>query len=132
MKGKIGLLMMVFIVISYFLYQYGNNKSSAKQENKSITITGIITGNSDDVPVSRATIELQDSRERTMTNENGEFKISAKKGQKLFISHPYYKKKVVEVTGVKLDIKLFEKGEASNDNLKDKVKEDFPNVIIEN
>jgi len=130
MKGKMMLLMLVFIVISFFLYQYNGDKRKGSKNDKTITVSGVITGMSDDVPVARATISLQDSDLKVQTNDNGEFHIPARNGQKLFISHPYYKKKVVEVTGVQLDIKLIEKNAETNE-LKEQIQKDFPEAKIE-
>ncbi|NDW17800.1 hypothetical protein D0T53_02575 [Dysgonomonas sp. 216] len=113
MKGKLALLMGVFIVISFFLYQYKGDKRLGSKNDKTLNVTGIVVDESNDMPVSRATIEIQDEKVKVLTNEYGEFKIPARRGQKLYVSHPYYKRRVVEVTGIQLDIKLIEKKESN-------------------
>lgn len=127
MKGKMFIILAVMLVISYFLYQHGN-KASQQPDDPSRYITGAVT-DSQGSPISKATVYLLGADTKVGTDGNGEYKIKAVVGDELIITHPMYKKRAIEIKSKSENVTLLLLNE--KDELKDKIKEDFPEMDIQ-
>ena len=131
MKGKMFLAMLGLLVISFFIYQFRESKRSEnrrKREESKEMVSGIITDQYTNEPVSKATIYLLGSEKKANSNSRGAYEIEARMGDELIISHARYKKKSVEITSTDENIKLIPI--EVDDNLKEKIEEDFPEMEI--
>ena len=126
MKGKLGALMLVLLVISYFLHQQFGPGNKVKTETGVITVTGQITDRENGKVINKATLQIQGTPTKVSTDDKGEYSVPAKKGDQLLISHPKYRRMVIEITDETQDIQLVPK----ESELKDKLKEDFPDMQI--
>lgn len=125
MKGKMFLVMLALLVISYFLYEFRGGPKRAKVKEPAQMVTGVISdGNGN--PIPKATIYVLGAETKAYTDKNGEYIIEATKGDELIISHSQYKRRSIEVNEKKENINL----ELKNSELKDKIKEDFPEMEI--
>ena len=81
------LLVMMFVLLVHFSFA------------QSFTVTGKVVDDINKKPLAGATIAIGDStRSIATTNDNGEFTVSAQKGQMLFISYVGYEKYSVTLT----------------------------------
>ncbi|MFR9166464.1 MAG: carboxypeptidase-like regulatory domain-containing protein [Dysgonomonas sp.] len=108
MKGKMILIMGVLLIASYFLYEWKGNprdKNRKKEVVHTEFVTGTITDHNGSI-VSKATVYLLGSDEKTYSDSKGMFEIPAKDGDELIISHPRYKIQSVNVKKEKIDVIL--------------------------
>lgn len=128
MKGKMFIILTVLLIISYFLYEHGNNNKNKKLEDgPEKYITGVIT-DTEGKPIPKVMVYLLGADIKSGTNSDGEYKIKAVIGDELIITHPLYKKRAIEIKNRAENITLYKTNE---DNLKDKIKEDFPNMEVQ-
>jgi len=128
MKGKLFIILTVLLVISYFLYEHGNgNKAKKLQDNPENYITGVVT-DSNGKPLHKVTVYLLGADIKTGTDKDGAYKIKAVIGDELIFSHPMFKKKDIVIKDKVENVTLYGLNE---DNLKDRVKEDFPDMNIQ-
>jgi len=103
MKGKMGVLMVVFCLISFFLYKYSEKrKGSAKTTNIEKIIQGKVVNSVDGVPIEGATVAFQGKNYKTVTNGLGEYAIFTKEDQELVFRHNNYKTTVVVAKDAKV------------------------------
>ena len=121
------ILLTVMLVISYFLYQHGN-KQPKVQDDPSRYITGIVSDSKGN-PIPKVTVYLLGDDVKAGTNSEGEYKIRAVIGDELIITHPLYKKRAIEIKSKAENVTLLLLNE--KDELKEKLKEDFPDMEIQ-
>ncbi|GAB6011338.1 carboxypeptidase-like regulatory domain-containing protein [Viscerimonas tarda] len=126
MKGKLGALMLVLLVVSYFLDKQFGHAAKTKEDTGIVIVTGQVTNRENGNAVVKATIEIQGTPTKTFTGDKGEYSIPCKKGDQLIASHPKYKRISVEITEDTQDILLTPK----NSELTDKLKADFPEMEL--
>ena len=108
-KGKLGLLMLLFLVGSYFLYQHKSPETTGKQKENVITVTGQVTDRHSGKPIVKATVEVTGTPTRVVTDDQGVYSIPASKGNQLLVTHPKYRRMMFEITGSVEDIQLVSK-----------------------
>jgi len=129
MKGKMFIILAVLLVISYFLYEHGKKNSQAqRQDDPSKYISGVVTDTKGN-PIPKVTVYLLGADLKDGTNSSGEYRIKAVIGDELIISHPMYKKRAIEIKNKTENIVL--QGVNENNELKDKIKEDFPDMEVQ-
>lgn len=106
MKGKLGVLVLVLLVVSYFLDKQFGGSVQPKQDTSVMTVTGKVTNKENGNAIVRALVEVQATPTKTMTGDNGEYSIPAKKGDLLVISHSKYRRITVEVAEDVQDVQL--------------------------
>jgi len=131
MKGKMLAAMLVLLVISFFLYQYRDDKR--KKDRQKIkdsieVVSGFITDQDTNQPISKVTVYLLGTNVQAVSNSRGAYTIEARMGDELIVSHHRYKKKSVEVNSNDLNIQLSPLG--TENDLSEKIKEDFPEMEI--
>lgn len=103
MKGKMGLLMVVLCIISFFLYKNSEKrKSSTKTSNIEKIIRGKVVSALDDSPIEGATVAFQGENYKSVTNGLGEYAIFTKDDKELVFRHNNYKTTVVVAKDAKL------------------------------
>ena len=126
MKVKIGALMLVFLIISYFLNEQFGGSNKTKENINVMIVTGKVTNQESGNAVLRATVQIIGAPTKTFTDDNGEYSIPCNIGDELLVSHPKFKRISIEVTVETQDIQLIPK----DSQLKDKLEEDFPDMIV--
>ncbi|MDR1808867.1 MAG: carboxypeptidase-like regulatory domain-containing protein [Prevotella sp.] len=106
MKGKLGLLALVLLAASYFLEKQFGVSPQPKQDTSVMTVTGKVTNKDTGNAIVGAAIEVQAAPAKTKTDGNGEYSISAKKGDLLVVSHPKYRRLTVEIAEDLQDVQL--------------------------
>lgn len=128
MKGKMFIILTVLLIVSYFLYEHGNsNKNKKLEDGPEKYITGVIT-DTQGKPIPKVMVYLLGADIKSGTNNEGEYKIKAVIGDELIITHPLYKKRAIEIKNKVENITLYKTDE---DSLKDKIKEDFPDMEVQ-
>lgn len=100
MKGKIGLLMVVLCVISFFIYNMDGSKKVKTDVEK--IIEGKVVSLEDETPIEGVTISFQGENYKSRTNGLGEFAIFTKGDQELVFRHNNYRTEVVLAKDSKL------------------------------
>ncbi|MDR1809067.1 MAG: carboxypeptidase-like regulatory domain-containing protein [Prevotella sp.] len=106
MKGKIGVFMLALLAVSYFLDRQFGRTNTTEEDTAVMIVTGQVTNKATENVVAGVTVEVQASPTKTITNEKGEYSISAKKGAQLVFSHPKYRRMTLEVTEETQDVRL--------------------------
>lgn len=125
MKAKVGIMMVVLCVISFFLYNKGGSKSAVK-ENVEQLIQGQIIDASSEKPLEGVSIAKQGTNPSSLSNAEGRFAILAYNNKELVFRRDGYKTLVVDAKDAKL-VKL----EAVDSAFVNKLKKDFPDMEID-
>lgn len=108
MKSKLGLVMIVFCVLSYFLYTW---KSGSKNENiKSTMFHGVVIDKINNSPIQGVYVGVSGTDPRSLSDQNGEYMISAKNSDELIFKHPNYESIVLPISDAKT-VKMTPKSE---------------------
>lgn len=116
MKIKVGIIMLVCCVISFIIYESKDTKTRDKKVEK--LINGKITDAATGVPVEGATIAIQGTNPKSVSNAQGEYAILAMIDDELVFRQSKYKTKMVvagdahEVKMTAVDTAFIKKAEA--------------------
>lgn len=101
MKAKLGIILVVLCVVSFYIYDSKDIKKT-KQQAKETLINGKIVNAADDKPISGASIAIQGTNPKSLSNANGEYAILARGDQELVFKHPDYKSLVIVAKDAKV------------------------------
>lgn len=119
MKAKLGIILALLCIVSFFIYDSKDIKKT-KQQEKEILINGKIVNAADDKPIEGVTIAIQGTNPKSLSNANGEYAIMARGDQELVFKHPKYKSLVISGKDAKT-IKM----EATNPEETKRLQENF-------
>lgn len=88
--------------------------SKSFAQNSNGKISGVILDEASGLTVLGASLFVEESKQSTISDQNGEFTINAKKGETITVSYLGYVTQKIKVTGSKLTIRL--KGDISSLN----------------
>ncbi len=123
MKSKLGIIMILMCVVSFFIYQAKDTKQVDSKREK--LIQGKVVDASTNKPIEGVSIAFQGENPKSLSNAQGEFAILALNDQELVFRHGNYKSQVVIAKDAKL-VKM----ELADTEYIEKVKADFPNAEI--
>ena len=86
--------------------------AAVKAQTSQITVSGVVTSQSDGEPMIGVTVKVQGSDVGTITDTDGKYSIQVKQGQSLAFSFIGYESQVQKVTTSKLNIELREDTES--------------------
>ena len=86
--------------------------AAVKAQTSQITVSGVVTSQSDGEPMIGVTVKVQGSDVGTITDTDGKYSIQVKQGQSLAFSFIGYESQVQKVTTSKLNIVLREDTES--------------------
>ncbi len=86
--------------------------AAVKAQTSQITVSGVVTSQSDGEPMIGVTVKVQGSDVGTITDTDGKYSIQVKQGQSLAFSFIGYESQVQKVTTSKLNIALREDTES--------------------
>ncbi|HCO67703.1 MAG TPA: hypothetical protein DIT04_08125 [Dysgonomonas sp.] len=102
MKGKLGILMVVFCVISFFLYRQGEKKDKdTPNPNVERIWQGTVIDADTETPIAGVMIAIQGENHKWSSNGQGEYAAYAKGSQELVFRHNHYKTAVVAAKDAK-------------------------------
>lgn len=101
MKAKLGIILVLLCVVSFFIYDARDIKKTNKMQKETL-ISGRIVNAKNDIPIEGATIAIQGGNPKSLSNANGEYAIVARGDQELVFKHPKYRSLVVEGGDTKL------------------------------
>lgn len=114
MKGKMGILMVIFCIISFLLYRNSEKRrSNAKIDKIEKIIQGKVVSAIDNIPIEGVTIAFQGENYKTVTNGLGEYAIFTRENQELVFRHNNFKTTVV----VAKDAKIVKMEPVSSDDI---------------
>lgn len=119
MKSKLGIILVLLCVVSFYIYDSKDIKKT-KQQEKEVLINGKIVNAANDKPIEGVTIAIQGTNPKSLSNANGEYAIMARGEQELVFKHPKYKSLVIGAKDAKA-IKM----EATNPDEVKRLHEDF-------
>lgn len=94
MKSKLGIILVLLCVVSFYIYDSKDIKKT-KQQEKEVLINGKIVNAANDKPIEGVTIAIQGTNPKSLSNANGEYAIMARGEQELVFKHPKYKSLVI-------------------------------------
>jgi len=125
MKARLGIIMIILCVISFFLYNKGGSKSGSTANVEQL-IQGQIVDATTERPLEGVSVAKQGTNPSALSNSEGRYAILAFTNKELVFRRDGYKTQVVPAKDAKL-VKL----EVADSAFINKVKADFPNAEIE-
>nr|WP_297167700.1 carboxypeptidase-like regulatory domain-containing protein [uncultured Dysgonomonas sp.] len=119
MKAKLGIILVLLCVVSFYIYDSKDIKKT-KQQEKVTLISGKIVNAENGQPVKDVAIAIQGTNPQSLSNAEGEYIIQARGDQELVFKHPKYKSLVITAKDAKA-IKM----EATNPDDIKRLQEDF-------
>lgn len=119
MKAKLGIILVLLCVVSFYIYDSKDIKKT-KQQEKVTLISGKIVNAENGQPVKDVAIAIQGTNPQSLSNAEGEYIIQARGDQELVFKHPKYKSLVITAKNAKA-IKM----EATNPDDIKRLQEDF-------
>lgn len=102
MKSKLGIVLFVVCIISFFLYE---KKGSNNTTDKEVLFRGVVLSTPDNLPINNVEVGIAGFNASTLTNVDGEYLIMVKPSQELVFKHKDYKSQVVKFDDAK-EVKL--------------------------
>lgn len=96
MKTKLGIVLGLMCVVSFFLYRMGeNNKVKNEASSKEDFIKGVVIDESTKQPIIGVSIAVLGTNPRSYSDENGEFLVLGKESDNFKFEHAKFKSVVV-------------------------------------
>lgn len=119
MKAKLGIILVLLCVISFFIYDARDIKKT-NQLQKETLISGKIIDAANDQPINGVEIAIQGTNPQFLSNAEGEYAIMARGDQQLVFKRSGYKTLIVDAKDAKT-IKM----EATNPDDVKRLQDDF-------
>ncbi|MEN9919203.1 MAG: hypothetical protein RL662_1639 [Bacteroidota bacterium] len=105
MKSKLAIVLIIFTIISFFLYR---SKETKRGESTTERLhSGTIVSAVDNKPIEAVSIAIQGSNPKSLSNAQGEFAIMVLESQELVFKHAEYKTQVVlakDAQNIKMEV----------------------------
>lgn len=106
MKAKLGIILALLCVVSFFIYDWQDVKKTKKQD-KEVLINGKIVDAVDNTPISGVTIAIQGTNPKSLSNAEGEYAIMARGSDELVFKHAKYRPIVIlakDAKAIKMEV----------------------------
>lgn len=100
MKSKLGIILVLLCVVSFYIYDQKDIKKTKNLEKETL-ISGKIVDAANDQPIQGASIAIQGTNPQSLSNANGEYAIMARKDQELVFRHAQYKSLTIDAKDAK-------------------------------
>ncbi|MDU1905933.1 MAG: carboxypeptidase-like regulatory domain-containing protein [Dysgonomonas sp.] len=99
MKAKLGIILLLFCVASFFIYRVNDPRKAAINTER--LIRGKVINAANSTPIEGATVAIQGSNPKAVSDANGEYAIMAFTNQELVFRHDNYKTAVIKAEDAK-------------------------------
>lgn len=113
--------MIVLCALSFFLYQWRTGGRS--KDYKEVMYRGVIVDATTNSPIQGVYIGISGTNPRSMSNDDGEYMITARNSDNLIFKHNNYESIIVPIAESKI-VKMKPK-EKDNSELKEQIRRDF-------